>query len=194
MRKKLILSLLLSPDLWKNLFFVLTSCYYSYSNLSYSRVTVDHLCRKKEFAQRHALYLLYHASGNIQTSVTPACKSINWVTSFNGKLMTKISIQKKWDVTCYTIKLLCLATVTSQAQFTCKRQDSIHDHINTPSLSVSFWKAGANQKAFYKTLSKQWQSSTLNLPNNTAPTSNWPIESLRLSPALIIKHTTLLDH
>ena len=47
MRKKLILSLLLSPDLWKNLFFVLTSCYYSYSNLSYSRVTVDHLCRKK---------------------------------------------------------------------------------------------------------------------------------------------------
>ena len=123
MRKKLILSLLLSPDLWKNLFFVLTSCYYSYSNLSYSRVTVDHLCRKKEFAQRHTLYLLYHAIGNIQTSVTPAWKSINWVTSVNGKLMMKMSIQKKWDVTCYTIKLLCLATVTSQAQFTCKRQD-----------------------------------------------------------------------
>lgn len=144
MRKKLILSLLLSPDLWKNLFFVLTSCYYSYSNLSYSRVTVDHLCRKKEFAQRHTLYLLYHAIGNIQTSVTPAWKSINWVSSVNGKLMVKMSIQKKWDVTCHTIKLLCLATVTSQAQFTCKRQDSIHDHINKPSLSVSFWKAGAN--------------------------------------------------
>ena len=94
MRKKLILSLLLSPDLWKNLFFVLTSCYYSYSNLSYSRVTVDHLCRKKEFAQRHTLYLLYHANGNIQTSVTPAWKSINWVSSVNGKLMVNVNSEE----------------------------------------------------------------------------------------------------
>lgn len=147
MRKKLILSLLLSPDLWKNLFFVLTSCYYSYSNLSYSRVTVDHLCRKKEFAQRHTLYLLYHANGNIQTSVTPAWKSINWVSSVNGKLMVK-NVNSE-EIGCHMLHYK--AVVSRHRNFPSsiylqetRPQDKRHDHINTPSLSVSFWKAGAN--------------------------------------------------